>query len=283
MNPKNTYQPASFGLSDVGVVRDHNEDSLLCLDEHNTWIICGGMGGHKYGEVASQIAIDNISEVIKSGKSLVDSIQLAHQAIIKTIENQPDKEGMGTTAIVLQWHNDDYEIAWVGDSRGYLFDGKSLTQLSTDHSLVQSLVDNGSISPEQASRHPKKNIITQSLGYKKHIQLKVDNITGRLYHGQLLMLCSDGLTTELSDQDIESELSKSENLEELTSNLISAAKNQGGSDNISVILVKAHASAPEASHKIGQPVNDEKNKTLWPLLVFPITIVLILCLYFLLW
>ncbi|MCP4413479.1 MAG: serine/threonine-protein phosphatase [Gammaproteobacteria bacterium] len=238
MNTDNSHVFESFGLTDVGLMRDHNEDTFVCLDEYNTWIICDGMGGHQFGELASQIAIDHISSAIKSGKTLTDSIQLAHKAIIETVSKLPEKEGMGTTAIVLQIIADQYEFAWVGDSRGYLFDGQSLRQLTRDHSLVQSLIDSGNISQEQAWSHPKKNIITQSLGYKKNNELKIDSVKANFLPGQTLILCSDGLTTDLSDKGIEQQLLLNSPVKELANNLIDAAKAAGGRDNISVVVVR---------------------------------------------
>ncbi len=249
MTSVNTQQPTSYGLSDIGLVRGNNEDSFRCLPEINTWVVCDGVGGEVSGEMASQIAVDTIAKAVKAGHSVTEAIQQAHRAIHDRVIKLPQARGMATTAIVLRLIAFEYEIAWVGDSRGYLFDGHSLKQLTTDHSLVQKLVETGQISSEQAMVHPKKNLITQSLGMDSELKLTIDRVTGTLYKGQTLLMCSDGLNSELSDQVIEKECLKTTDISLLTKNLIQASNKSGGRDNISVVLVQAPDSAPESAPK----------------------------------
>jgi len=144
---------------------------------------------------------------------------------------------MGCTVAALQLNERGYQIAWVGDSRIYLWNG-TLQQLSKDHSYVQRLVDAGVIAPGDAHTHPQRNIITQALGGQEFGPLRVDSVTGRFNHDDLFMLCSDGLTGEVTDSQIVELLSAQSSLQEKADRLVQAALDHGGADNITVVLVK---------------------------------------------
>lgn len=239
-------KPTSFGLCIQGKHRDYNEDKILHHEQSKLWIICDGMGGHQFGRIASEIATNSIAESVLAQQTLSESLQSAHQSILDIVKFQPEKSGMGTTGIVLQLKNDEYEIAWVGDSRGYLFDGRSLHQITRDHSLVQHLLAKGEISIEEATKHPYKNIITQCLGSLSDLNVDVGVVSGRLTENQMILLCSDGVSSELTNQEIEAILCRSGSVEKLVNELVQAANSAGGGDNISAFLVCVDEYASEA-------------------------------------
>ena len=146
--------------TDVGRIREHNEDSYCANEKLGLYVIADGMGGHASGEVASDIAVTVIEQQIEQGNSLLEAIELAHLAIVKGVKTGAGKAGMGTTVVAVLLQGDAYTLAWVGDSRAYLWhDG--LSQLSKDHSLVQMLLDTKQITEAEARVHPRKNIIYQ--------------------------------------------------------------------------------------------------------------------------
>lgn len=225
--------------TDVGCVRDLNEDSLFCSD--NLWLVADGMGGHACGEIASQLAVEAVVEEFAKTGELDESIQTAHRAILLEAQNDTKQSGMGTTIVILSCFDDEYEVAWVGDSRAYLWDAdaQQLSQLSEDHSLVVRLVKSGLISPEDARKHPQKHMITQCLGSKEMKQLDVDTYQSQWQPAQQILLCSDGLTDEVEDASIAEVLSQTISAQEKVEQLVSVAKQAGGKDNISVILINS--------------------------------------------
>jgi protein phosphatase len=222
-----------------GVVRDHNEDTFFADADLQLWFVADGMGGHQGGEVASEIARTTISENVRSGESLSDAIQKTHREIIASAEREVGFPGMGCTVVALQVDGQNYSVEWVGDSRAYLWNGKQLKRISRDHSFVQQLIDQGQISNQEASSHPKKNLITQALGVVDLDTVVVDRVDGQFHRDDRILLCSDGLTDELTDDQIESILSENSNEQDAVNNLLEAALNHGGSDNISIIYVSA--------------------------------------------
>jgi protein phosphatase len=224
--------------SDVGLVRKLNEDSYYADSELGLWLVADGMGGHRGGDVASTIASATVVEAVRSGMSLNEAIQLAHDEVLAAGERGLGAPNMGSTIVALRVHNHrDYEVAWVGDSRAYLWDGQ-LYQLSRDHSYVQWLVDRGEISEEQARKHPKSNVITQALGVRGQ-SIRVDCQNGTLEKGQKILLCSDGLNGEVSDTEISKIMMSDGSEQSLVDRLIEAALQRGGRDNISVLVVSA--------------------------------------------
>ncbi|NDW21188.1 Stp1/IreP family PP2C-type Ser/Thr phosphatase [Alteromonas hispanica] len=239
--PALTYK--AIGKTSVGMVRDHNEDSFVCDSEAGIWLVADGMGGHESGEIASEIASDEIPRLIKAGTLPSNAIQAAHEAIKSAPEKGVGVKGMGTTAVLATADRAQLTISWVGDSRAYLYSPTELIQVTKDHSFVQHLLDSGAITQEEAELHPEKNIITQCLGTESLESVTVDEIKLQLYKDEKLLLCSDGLTGEVSDAEIFEILKATDSLETAVSTLISKANENGGSDNITVILIDADESA----------------------------------------
>lgn len=228
-----------FGhLSHVGLRREHNEDTYYGDGELGLWLVADGMGGHEFGEVASALARDTIVKETRAGRPLAQAIQAADEEIIKHSRRRAEALPMGTTIAAARVQNDRFEIAWVGDSRVYLWNGE-LRQISQDHSYVQELIDQGAITAEQARTHPHRNVVTQALGVTDPQSLKIETITGELKVGMQLLLCSDGLTEEVDDGTIARVLSKTDlSAQECVDQLIVAALDGGGSDNVTVVVVR---------------------------------------------
>jgi PPM family protein phosphatase len=228
-----------FGhLSHVGLRREHDEDTYYGDGELGLWLVADGMGGHEFGEVASALARDTIVKETRAGKPLAQAIQAADEEIIKHSRRRAEALPMGTTVAAARVRNDRFEIAWVGDSRIYLWNGE-LRQISQDHSYVQELIDQGAITAEQARTHPHRNVVTQALGVTDPQSLKIETITGELKAGMQLLLCSDGLTEEVDDGAIARVLSKTDlSAQECVDQLIVAALDGGGSDNVTLVVVR---------------------------------------------
>jgi len=229
-----------FGhLSHAGLRRQLNEDTYYGDGELGLWLVADGMGGHACGEVASALARETIVREIRNGAPLVQAIRTADEEIIRTSRRRNDSLPMGTTVVAARVQGNRFEVAWVGDSRAYLWrDGKP-GQLSQDHSYVQELIAQGSLTTEQARAHPHRNVVTQALGVTDPNQLNVETLTGDLRPGMQLLLCSDGLTEEVDDRGIADALRQDDcSAQELVDTLIAAALDGGGSDNVTAILVR---------------------------------------------
>lgn len=226
----------------TGLVRQLNEDSYLAAPEVNLWAIADGMGGHEAGEVASRIAVQEVLYGIKSGMSLSSAVDSAHYAIQKAASQGEGGRNMGSTIVAVKLHDADYEIVWVGDSRAYLWNGR-LTQLTKDHSYVQSLLDAGLIDKDQIPEHPYRNVISQALGTggPDNEDIKADFVSGQLGRSDTLLLCSDGLTSAVPDQEISAILAESEENQVKVNRLIQAALTAGGKDNITVVVISLNS------------------------------------------
>jgi PPM family protein phosphatase len=220
----------------VGLRRDHNEDTYCAEPDIGLWLVADGMGGHEHGEVASALARDTVISEVRAGKELSEAIRLADVEIISHSRHRGEALPMGTTVAAVRMNVDDFEVAWVGDSRVYLWDG-SLKQITHDHSYVQELVAQGAITQEQAKTHPHRNVVTQALGVTEPQSLRVETVTGQLKPGNVLLVCSDGLTEEVDDELMAAILQKGLSLQETVEHLILAALDRGGSDNVTVLLV----------------------------------------------
>ncbi len=233
---KITYNHAV--CSHVGLVRGLNEDSYLALPEYGLWVVADGMGGHEAGEIASQIAVQEISKSIQKGLSLTDAITAAHYAIQNDIRRALGATNMGTTVVAAKLNGRNYEIAWVGDSRAYLWN-TALQQLTSDHSYVQQLLDSGLIIASEVASHPRRNIISQALGLSenRHDTPKIDHLTGIFNKNDTLLLCSDGLTGEIPDKEIALIFAQEKDNTTRADRLIKAALANGGRDNVTVIMV----------------------------------------------
>jgi serine/threonine protein phosphatase PrpC len=222
----------------VGLRREHNEDTYYADAELGLWLVADGMGGHENGEVASALARDTLVQQVQQGENLARAIQVADEEIIQHSNRRSQALPMGTTIAAIRVQDDAFEVAWVGDSRVYLWDG-SLRQLSQDHSYVRELIEQGAISPEQARTHPHRNVVTQALGVTDPQSLRVETVSGQLAAGQQILLCSDGLTEEVEDGHIAAILARQDlTAQECVDHLILAALDGGGSDNVTVILLR---------------------------------------------
>lgn len=237
----------SYGATThVGRVRSSNEDSYVALPELGLWLVADGMGGQEAGEVASAIAAYTICNAIRQDAGLEQALGQAHDAVRQAAGNGVGSPGMGTTVVALLVQGSDYQIAWVGDSRAYLWDLHRLQRLTRDHSMVQELVDAGAITAEQAEHHPQRNIITQSVGVPIPDGPGIEIISGQWAAGQSILLCSDGLSSELADSAIGSTLSSAVTATDGAQQLLSAALDQGGHDNITVLLIEGPRPASSA-------------------------------------
>ena len=231
-----------FGhLSHVGLRRELNEDTYYGDSELGLWLVADGMGGHEYGEVASALAREAIVREVRSGTPLAQAIRTADEEIIRCSRRRGDSLPMGTTVVAARIDGSRFEVAWVGDSRVYLWRDGSLTQISQDHSYVQELIAQGAITADQARSHPHRNVVTQALGVTDPEQLNVETLSGELRPGMQLLLCSDGLTEEVDDRSIARVLAHQEcSAQECVDGLVAAALDGGGSDNVTVVLVRRH-------------------------------------------
>ena len=229
-----------FGhLTHTGLRRDLNEDTYYGDGELGLWLVADGMGGHHYGEVASALARDAIVREVRAGATLAQAIRTADEEIIRTSRARNDSLPMGTTVVAARVVDRRFEVAWVGDSRVYLWRDDTLAQLSQDHSYVQELIASGAITAEQARTHPHRNVVTQALGVTDPRNLNVETLTGELKPGVQLLLCSDGLTEDVEDARIAEVLAlRDVTAQECVDTLVAAALDGGGSDNITVVLVR---------------------------------------------
>jgi len=227
--------------TDVGRVREINEDRYLQRDDLGLFAVADGVGGHQAGEVASQTSVETIesSFVEATTEGLVTAIQQANDAVWHLAQSAPEKRGMGTTLTAVALVNEDGEehlaVANVGDSRVYLFQQGELSQLTEDHSLVEELVREGQITHDEARVHPQRSIITRALGMEPAVT--VDHLLLIPYEGDRLLLCSDGLTNEVPDDLIESILRRMSDPHEAALELVRQARSHGGNDNITVVVV----------------------------------------------
>lgn len=227
--------------TDVGLVRNNNEDALLASPSLKLWAVADGMGGHASGEVASAVANNTIEESIEAGASLSEAIQRAHKAVLDEATEQPQYRGMGSTIVAVQSSGTQYQVAWVGDSRAYLWThsqlGRQLEQLTTDHSYVQMLYQAGAITAKELNTHPERNVITQCLGSLELASVNVETVDREWRKGDWLLLCSDGLTDAVGDQAICDILSAHTEIPSAVESLVQAALDNGGRDNVSVLIV----------------------------------------------
>ncbi|WP_462323167.1 PP2C family protein-serine/threonine phosphatase [Halochromatium sp.] len=233
-------QPPEFAcLSETGLVRTRNEDAYAAQPELGLWVVADGMGGVAGGAVASAIAVETIVDEVRRGVDLTEALNGAHRAILDAAAAGQGSPGMGTTAVALRLDRNRYELAWVGDSRAYsLQPGQRLCQLTRDHSVVQSLVDQGLLSPEQAGSHPYRHQLTRALGGFATPAIDADHVSGDWSRGDWLLLCTDGLNGELSDAEIGGLIQDARAPEPAAQALVAAALEQGGHDNVTVILLR---------------------------------------------
>ncbi len=237
---------AAGSATDTGFVRANNEDSFLVDNEHVLYAIADGMGGHRGGEVASRTAIEALRASVAAGLSVQDAIDRANAAVIDRATGDEELTGMGTTmtAVVVAGGR-QLLIGHVGDSRAYLLHDGILRRITDDHSLVEELVREGRLTPEQAESHPQRAIVTRALGVDTVVD--VDLYTTEVAAGDRILLCSDGLTTMVRDRDIERLLRGDTDPQRAAEILVDAANRAGGEDNTSVVVIDVvEVDAPSA-------------------------------------
>lgn len=239
----------TFSKTDVGMVREVNQDYVYVSDSPigklpNLFIVADGMGGHKAGDFASRFTVEVVKEEL--AKSMEDepeamikqAITIANQKLIETARQNSKLEGTGTTLVVATVIDQTLYFANVGDSRLYLLDD-DIRQISKDHSLVQEMVRLGGITPEDAKHHPDKNIITRAIGAQEH--LEIDFFEYRLKKGDTILMCTDGLSNMVEDDEILRIVKSSRDVVEAVEQLIESAKQNGGNDNIGVVIAEPFA------------------------------------------
>jgi len=244
----------AFAASDIGNVRKTNEDEVLFVRPHDTKlrrnkgvlaIVADGMGGHNCGEVAARIAVETISEQFFAFKGddlvkgLAKAVERANANIFGLAQSDTTHKGMGTTCVAVAIRGKELFLAHVGDSRAYRISAEGITQLTKDHTYVQSLFDQGVITAEEKDNHPEKNYITKALGTRKQVLPDVFRVPALFNSNDRLLLCTDGLYDYLSAAEIHSIVIR-ENPSEASRLMIKMAKNRGGHDNMSLLILEQH-------------------------------------------
>lgn len=245
----------TFSITDIGKKRKINQDYVFASDKPignlpNLFIVADGMGGHNAGDYASKYTVETIKEEVERSfekspvKILGKAITVANDHIRQKADADAALSGMGTTVVAATCLSDKYlEVANVGDSRLYVVNDRKIEQITRDHSLVEEMVRMGGIDRESARSHPDKNIITRAIGAKDTVD--VDFFSVELQVGDIVLMCSDGLTNMLEDEEIHMIMSSQGSVEEKAEELVKAANHNGGRDNIAVIIVEPFADEVE--------------------------------------
>lgn len=255
--------------TDTGLVRSHNEDSIAISPAFGFAILADGMGGYSAGEVASGIATSVLKEALESGlrdpgspvsrngeiQQFMDgAIHRANAAILDAARAEPRYEGMGTTLVAALFHEDKVTIAHVGDSRAYRLRQGVLEQITRDHSLLQEQLDAGLITPEWAQFSPNKNLVTRAVGVGPDMEVEIHD--HHVEAGDLYLLCSDGLSDMLDPPDVQAILMDGHaTLDAACAALVQRANDNGGRDNISVVLIRVQAGAAAPENLLGRILN----------------------------
>ncbi len=224
-------------ISDIGKKRTNNQDSYYVCDK---WcIVADGMGGHNGGEIASKTAVEIIKKsLLQQSLSidmlLRDAIETANAEVYRMSVDDPTLEGMGTTAVLCYFDGGEVAVANVGDSRAYHISDKGIVQVTHDHSIVQQLIESGTITKSEAKTHPQKNLITRAIGTERTIVADVSRIA--VGEGDCILLCTDGLTTYVSDEEI-AKVVRENDLDRAVRILVDLANSRGGMDNITALLI----------------------------------------------
>lgn len=237
----------TFSVTNIGKKRKVNQDYVYTSEQAigtlpNLFIVADGMGGHNAGDYASRLAVEIIVEEAASAcdgtpeEILTKAVQCANRKIRKCAEENPDLEGMGTTIVVASIIEDTLIVANVGDSRLYVVNGKGMKQVTRDHSWVEEMVRRGSLGKEEARNHPDKNIITRAVGVEDTVQ--VDFFYKKVEAEDQILMCTDGLTNMLEDEEIRMIMNGARDIVEKAEKLVDKANENGGRDNISVVLVE---------------------------------------------
>ncbi len=231
-------QKVNFAMmSHQGIERQTNDDKVFASVDLGLWILSDGVGGLAQGEQASQFVVDEINKSISLGRNLKTAVHSAH-SVIKAY-NKHETEDRGATVVTLLHKNDHYEIAWVGDSRAYLWNSvdSSLEQLTEDHTLVQKLINAGLLDAKEAKNHPKRHVITQCLGIEDQHQLDIGLLEREWQYGDSVLIVSDGLYEEIEEEALIQCLKQTRDNQAKVEQLIEMACKNGGKDNLSLILI----------------------------------------------
>ena len=240
----------TFSITDIGRKRKLNQDYVYTSESEvgllpNLFIVADGMGGHQAGDYASRCAIETIVECAEQSEEkgpvaiLEKAIQKANEVVIEKAESDESLFGMGTTVVAATIDGDEMCVANVGDSRLYVVGNREIRQITRDHSLVEEMVRMGGLKREQARNHPDKNIITRAIGAQP--SLNIDFFKVKLDKDDIVLMCSDGLTNMIEDEEIRMLLQGQRDLVEKAESLVNAANNNGGKDNITVVLINPTA------------------------------------------
>lgn len=239
----------TFSMTDIGRKREINQDYVFATDETignlpNLLVVADGMGGHRAGDFASRFTVEVLAEEVQNSKEthpeqiLGNAIQTANERLMEEAAKDSRLEGMGTTLVAATILDHVLYFANVGDSRLYLIN-KEIRQLSKDHSMVEEMVRLGGLTEEEAKHHPDKNIITRAMGVKDKVE--PDFFEYRLKGGDTILMCSDGLTNMVDDDEIFQIVKSARDIVEAVQTLIQRANENGGSDNIGIVLAQPYA------------------------------------------
>jgi protein phosphatase len=229
-------------MTEVGLVRKKNEDSICVIPHLAFFAVADGMGGHQAGEVASRMAVESVVRQLGSGgieqidKNLVEGVHLANSRVYAASRNNAYYRGMGTTLTAAVVRKKELILVHVGDSRAYIIKGLEIYPLTEDHSVVQEMIRSGGLTRQEARSHPYRNVLTRALGTDPSVE--VDLVRANLEKGDILLLCTDGLTGLVEDDEIMRLARSAAGPEEVVKSLVAEALNRGGDDNISVIAVE---------------------------------------------
>lgn len=259
-NPMEAFAPHIFALTDVGRVREHNEDAYHVSNDGNLFVVADGMGGHEAGEVAAALAIEAINEFLpperlslaveraEVGALLLDAVRDADHRVFEANRGREAGKEMGCTLAVGYVSGNQLVTCHVGDVRCYVSANGLLRQITADHSFVGALVQAGRLTPDEARVHPRKNEVLQAIGMPSGVVPDVNRVD--LATGDRILLCSDGLWEAISDQDIETILTSDGTMRQLATQLVDRANGAGGSDNITAVLFEVE---PLPEHQAVEP------------------------------
>lgn len=236
----------AFSITDIGEKRKINEDYVFCETSPignlpNLFIVADGMGGHNAGDYASKYCVEFFTQRISDSNisspiaNIEEAIKATNDNLLSKAKENKELQGMGTTFVVATIYDKMMYIANIGDSRLYVI-GKKIKQITEDHSLVEAMVKTGELDRSMARVHPNKNIITRALGANDNVEPDFFEVT--LGDGDIVLMCSDGLTNMLDDKMIDKIIRENESLEETVNTLVKEANNNGGKDNIAIIMIK---------------------------------------------
>ncbi len=242
-NVQVSFHIQAFGRSDVGQVRVRNEDTMAVEPSNGIVVVADGMGGAPSGDLASSLAVQEVSRALHEGEGMLQTVLKANQKIREMVDSQPTLAGMGTTVTALEVSSATgrFSIGHVGDSRAYRLTSGIFTQITRDHTMVRDMVDAGRIPPSAERDHPLNHILSRALGTEDEVE--VDLIEGEVQDGDCFLLCSDGLVKVMEDEEMEAWVHRTEgeSLEDLVVGIVEEANRRGAPDNVTAALLTVEA------------------------------------------